>query len=55
MSLSDGNTTNATFHTDVGAKSITGMGFKNIYNQTAPGHMRIQQQSHYAYFNIEKK
>ena len=55
MSLSNGNTTDATFHTDVGAKSITGMGFKNIYNQTAPGHMRIQQQPDYSYFNIEKK
>jgi peptidoglycan hydrolase CwlO-like protein len=54
--LSDGNTTNVAFDTDSrGTIDIPGMKFKDIYNQMAPGHMRIQQQAHYAYFNVEKK
>jgi hypothetical protein len=53
--LSSGSTTNVSFSTDKGNVSIKGMLFKDIYNQMAPGHMRIQQQSHYAYFNVEKK
>jgi len=55
VALSNGNTTGVTFYTDAGNISMSGMLFKNIYNQTAPGHMRIQQQSDYAYFNIERK
>jgi len=54
-SLADGSTTSVNLYTDRGYISISGMGFKDIYNQIAPGHMRIQQQSGYAYFNVEKK
>ncbi len=54
-SLSNGSTTNVTFHTNRGAISMSGFAFKDIYNQMAPGHMRIQQQSSYAYFNVEKR
>jgi hypothetical protein len=54
-SLSEGSTTSVNFYTDRGYITISGMGFKDIYNQIAPGHMRIQQQSGYAYFNVEKK
>lgn len=53
--LSNGSTTSVVFNTDAGIISMTGFQFKDIYNQIAPGHMRIQQQSSYAYFNIEKK
>lgn len=53
--LSSGSTTNVSFSTDKGNVSVKGMLFKDIYNQMAPGHMRIQQQSHYAYFNVEKR
>ena len=52
--LSNGSTTNVSFNTDKGVINIPGFGFKDIYNQMAPGHMRIQQQSSYAYFNVEK-
>jgi peptidoglycan hydrolase CwlO-like protein len=55
VSLSGGETKSVLFSTDAGNISISGMNFKDIYNQTAPGHMRIQQQSDYAYFNIERK
>jgi predicted nuclease with TOPRIM domain len=54
-SLSNGNTTNVSFSTDRGIVNIPGMLFKDIYNQMAPGHMRIQQQAHYAYFNVERR
>ena len=54
-SLSNGLTNSVTFYTNAGNISMTGLQFKNIYNQIAPGHMRIQQQSFYAFFNIEKK
>ena len=54
-SLAEGSTVTVNFYTDRGNVSISGMGFKDIYNQIAPGHMRIQQQSNYAYFNVEKK
>lgn len=53
--LQNGSTTNVTFSTNRGAISMSGFAFKDIYNQMAPGHMRIQQQSSYAYFNVEKK
>ncbi len=53
--LADGKTISVTFETNRGSISITGLNFKNIYNQMAPGHMRIQQQSSYAYFNVEAK
>lgn len=53
--LSNGSTTSVVFNTDVGIITMTGFQFKDIYNQIAPGHMRIQQQSSYAYFNIEKR
>jgi FtsZ-binding cell division protein ZapB len=53
--LSNGNTTNVSFSTDRGTIDIPGMGFKDIYNQMAPGHMRIQQQAHYGYFNVERR
>jgi peptidoglycan hydrolase CwlO-like protein len=52
--LSNGSTTNVSFSTDRGVINIAGFAFKDIYNQMAPGHMRIQQQSSYAYFNVEK-
>lgn len=54
-SLSNGSTTNVTFNTNRGSISMSGFAFKDIYNQMAPGHMRIQQQSSYAYFNVEKR
>lgn len=54
-SFSSGITSNITFSTNRGSVSMTGLQFKGIYNQVAPGHMRIQQQSFYAFFNIEKK
>jgi hypothetical protein len=54
--LSNGNTTNVSFTVDNGRIiDVPGMLFKDIYNQMAPGHMRIQQQSHYGYFNVEKR
>lgn len=53
--LVNGSTTQVHFYTNRGIVTIPGFGFKDIYNQLAPGHMRIQQQSSYAYFNIEKK
>ncbi len=54
--LSEGKTTYVHFYgTERGTISIPGNEFKDIYNQMAPGHMRIQQQSHYWYFNVEKK
>ncbi|MBP5204083.1 hypothetical protein J6Z48_00335 [bacterium] len=52
--LADGNTTSVVFSTNIGEISMSGVDFKNIYNQMAPGHMRIQQAS-YAYFNVEMK
>lgn len=55
VSFLNGNTTSVVFSTNAGTITMTGMQFKDIYNQMAPGHMRIQQQSSYAYFNIEKK
>ena len=53
--LSNGSTTSVLFSTNRGNISMSGFAFKDIYNQMAPGHMRIQQQSSYAFFNIEKK
>ncbi len=53
--LSNGSTTNVSFTTDRGVVEVSGMSFKDIYNQMAPGHMRIQQQSTYGYFNVEKR
>ena len=55
-SFSEGNTSFVHVGTDSrGTIDISGMLFKDIYNQMAPGHMRIQQQSHYGYFNVEKR
>ena len=54
-SFANGQTTNVYFQTNRGLISMSGSAFKDIYNQMAPGHMRIQQQSSYAFFNIEKK
>lgn len=54
-SLYNGSTTNVTFYTNRGPINMSGFAFKDIYNQMAPGHMRIQQQSSYAYFNVEKR
>jgi len=54
-SLSGGSTTTVSFGTDRGTVSISGFAFKDIYNQMAPGHLRIQQQSSYAYFNVERR
>lgn len=54
-SFANGQTTNVYFQTNRGLISMSGFAFKDIYNQMAPGHMRIQQQSSYAFFNIEKK
>jgi peptidoglycan hydrolase CwlO-like protein len=54
-SLSNGSTSTVSFGTDRGTVSISGFAFKDIYNQMAPGHLRIQQQSTYAYFNVEKR
>lgn len=54
-SLSNGSTITVSFGTDRGAVNIPGMGFKDIYNQMAPGHMRIQQKPDYAYFNVERR
>jgi predicted nuclease with TOPRIM domain len=51
----EGVTNTVVFNTDRGYVNISGSGFKDIYNQIAPGHMRIQQQSGYAFFNIEKR
>jgi len=48
------DTSNVSFQTDAGEVNISGMLFKDIYNQMAPGHMRIQQQPHYWFFNVEK-
>lgn len=53
--LYNGSTTNVTFNTNRGEISMSGFAFKDIYNQMAPGHMRIQQQQSYAYFNVEKR
>lgn len=53
--LSNGSTTSVLFSTNRGNIQMSGFAFKDIYNQMAPGHMRIQQQSSYAFFNIEKK
>lgn len=54
-SFSEGNTSFVHIGTDSrGTLDIPGMLFKDIYNQMAPGHMRIQQQSHYGYFNVER-
>ncbi len=54
-SFANGQTTYVYFQTNRGELSIPGLAFKDIYNQMAPGHMRIQQQSSYAFFNVEKK
>jgi hypothetical protein len=54
-SLSNGSTSTVSFGTDRGTVSISGFAFKDIYNQMAPGHLRIQQQSSYAYFNVERR
>jgi hypothetical protein len=54
-SFSAGNTSFVHVGTDSrGTIEISGMLFKDIYNQMAPGHMRIQQQPHYWFFNVEK-
>lgn len=53
--LSNGSTTSVIFNTNRGAITMSGFAFKDIYNQMAPGHMRIQQQSSYAYFNVEQR
>jgi hypothetical protein len=54
-SFSAGNTSFVHVGTDSrGTIDISGMLFKDIYNQMAPGHMRIQQHSHYWFFNVEK-
>lgn len=53
--LSNGSTTSVIFSTNRGPITISGVAFKDIYNQMAPGHMRIQQQSSYAYFNVEQR
>ena len=55
VAFGNGVTDNVVFYTNRGIVTISGMGFKDIYNQMAPGHMRIQQQSSYAFFNIEKR
>lgn len=55
VAFGNGITTEVYFHTNRGLVTISGTDFKNIYNQMAPGHMRIQQQSFYAFFNIEMK
>ena len=52
--LSNGSTVEVVFNTDRGFVTIEGSKFKDIYNQMAPGHMRIQQSAH-AYFNVEKR
>ncbi len=52
--LEPGRTASVVFNTNKGYVNISGAGFKDIYNQIAPGHMRIPQNG-YAYFNVEKK
>lgn len=54
VAFGNGITDNVVFYTNRGVLRIPGSSFKSIYNQMAPGHMRIQQQSHYAFFNIER-
>ncbi|MDD2578227.1 MAG: SpoIID/LytB domain-containing protein [Candidatus Dojkabacteria bacterium] len=54
VAFGNGITNNVVFYTNRGVLSIPGSSFKSIYNQMAPGHMRIQQQSHYAFFNVER-
>jgi hypothetical protein len=54
--LEENKNHSTSFDTDSrGIIDIPGMGFKDIYNQMAPGHMRIQQQAHYGYFNVERR
>ena len=55
VEFGEGVTNTVVFATDRGYANISGSGFKDIYNQIAPGHMRIQQQAGYAFFNIEKR
>lgn len=55
VAFGNGVTNTVVFYTNRGIVTISGTGFKDIYNQMAPGHMRIQQQSSYAYFNVEKR
>lgn len=54
-SLGQGVTDTVVFGTNRGYVNISGLGFKDIYNQIAPGHMRIQQQPGHVFFNVEKK
>lgn len=51
----EGQTKEVIFYTNRGPVHISGAGFKDIYNQMAPGHMRIQQQPSHVFFNVEKK
>lgn len=55
VAFGNGTTSNVVFYTNRGIVTISGAGFKDIYNQMAPGHMRIQQQSSHIFFNVEKR
>ena len=55
VAFGNGTTNTVVFYTNRGIVTISGERFKDIYNQMAPGHMRIQQQSSHVFFNVEKK
>jgi len=55
VAFGNGKTDSVVFYTNRGIVTISGAGFKDIYNQMAPGHMRIQQQPTHVFFNIEKR
>lgn len=55
VAFGNGTTNTVVFYTNRGIVTISGERFKDIYNQMAPGHMRIQQQSSHVFFNVEKR
>ncbi len=54
VAFGNGTTNSVVFYTNRGIVSIPGAGFKDIYNQMAPGHMHIPQSS-FVFINIEKR
>lgn len=54
VAFGNGTTTDIFFYTNRGIVTISGAGFKDIYNQMAPGHMHIPQSS-FVFINVEKK
>jgi len=54
VAFGNGTTNTVVFYTNRGIVTISGTGFKDIYNQMAPAHMHIPQSS-FVFFNIEKR